>query len=121
MGGSSGPRFEIRDGEQLLLKVSCEKIELHGAHDGSGTLPGLTASGKVKLHGSGLDGTCESLTIESVKGEVHLKGAVKLTCYRGTTSSQVAAESMSFQLTKTGETSTKATGAGKVVPASLRQ
>src|SRR5438132_290278 len=104
MGGNGQPRFEIRDGDQLLLKVTCEQIELHGAQDGKSALPGLTASGNVKLHGSGLDGTCDQLSITAVKGEVALKGAVKLTCYRGTMSSQVVAESVMFQLARTGET-----------------
>ena len=122
MGGSGQPRFEIRDGDQLLLKVTCEQIELHGAQDGTSALPGLTATGKVKLHGSGLDGTCDQLSIVSAKGEVALKGTVRLTCYRGTTSSQVAAESVMFQLTRTGETSAKmkTTSSSGVVPASVR-
>jgi hypothetical protein len=121
MGGTGQPHFDIRDGDQLLLKVSCEQIELHGAHDAASGLPGLTATGKVKFHGSGLDGTCDQLTIVSMKGEVALKGGVRLTCYRGTTGSQVVAESVMFQLTRTGETATKlkAVGVGSIVPASL--
>jgi hypothetical protein len=120
MGGTGQPRFEVRDGEQLLLKVTCEQIELHGAQDGTAALPGLTATGKVKLHGSGLDGTCDQLTIVSAKGEVAMKGNVHLTCYRGNTSSQVVAESVMFQLNRNGESISKgvkslSTG---VVPAS---
>jgi hypothetical protein len=120
MGGTGSPRFEIRDGDQLLLKVSCEQIELHGANDGATALPGLTATGKVKVHGSGLDGTCDQLNIVSAKGEVALKGNVHLNCYRGTSASQVAADSVMFQLSRTGEAAAKTRPAGSgVVPASL--
>jgi hypothetical protein len=122
MGGTGSPRFEIRDGDQLVLKVSCEQIELHGAQDGVTALPGLTATGKVKLHGSGLDGTCDQLSIVSAKGEVALKGNVHLMCYRGTTASEVVAETVKFQLARTGETATKfkAAGVSSVVPASMK-
>jgi len=123
MGGTQTPRFEIRDGDHVMLKVYCDKVELHGAQDGSANLPGLTASGKVRLHGAGLDGTCDSLTVISAKGEVTLKGHVHMTCYRGTNSSQVSAESMSFQLNRAGETpvNTKARGTSSVVPASTQE
>src|SRR5262245_52157581 len=32
MGGNLGPRFEVRDGDALLLKVYCEHIEMQGQH-----------------------------------------------------------------------------------------
>lgn len=120
MGGTGQTRFEIRDGDLLLLKVYCEKIDLHGQDSGS-SLPGLTASGKVRLHGSGLDGTCDQLQVVSERGEVMLKGNVRMTCYRGTTSSQVASETMTFQLGRATEaTRVRATTTTGVVPASLR-
>jgi hypothetical protein len=121
MGGAQTHRFEIRDGDKILLKVYCDKVELHGAQDGSSALPGLTATGHIRLHGSGLDGNCDQLTVAAADGKVTLKGSVHLTCYRGTNSSQVMAEQMSFQLNRAGETpvNTKARGTSSVVPASL--
>ncbi|MFL5342364.1 MAG: hypothetical protein ACJ8F7_19625 [Gemmataceae bacterium] len=120
--GAGQSRFDIKEGDLVVLKVSFEKIELHGAQEGSAMLPGLTASGHVKLHGAGLDGTCDSLTIVSSKGEVQLKGNVRMTCYRGATSSQIMAEQMSFQLGHTADgTKVNVTGPGSVVPASLKQ
>ncbi|HLW67576.1 MAG TPA: hypothetical protein VKS79_19830, partial [Gemmataceae bacterium] len=123
MGGGQTHRFEIRDGDKILLKVYCDKVELHGAQDGSSALPGLTATGHIRLHGAGLDGICDQLTVAAADGKVTLKGAVHMTCYRGTNSSQVLAEQMSFQLNRAGETpvNTKARGTGSVVPASLSQ
>jgi hypothetical protein len=120
MGGAQTHRFEIRDGDKILLKVYCDKVELHGAQDGSSALPGLTATGHIRLHGAGLDGTCDQLTVAAADGKVTLKGSVHMTCYRGTNSSQVTAEQMSFQLNRAGETpvNTKARGTSSVVPAS---
>lgn len=107
MGGNLGPRFEVRDGEHLLLKVYCDHIDLHGRQDGAAILPGLTATGNVRFSGSGLNGTCDSLAIDAVDGMVRLKGNVKLTCYRGNASSQVMADALSFQLKGTQEVPTK--------------
>jgi hypothetical protein len=123
MGGAQTHRFEIRDGDKILLKVYCDKVELHGAQDGSSALPGLTATGHIRLHGAGLDGTCDQLIVAATDGKVTLKGSVHMTCYRGTNSSQVTADQMSFQLNRAGETpvNTKARGTSNVVPASFPQ
>lgn len=96
--GTGTPRFEIRDGDHLLLKVTSEKMEMHAAHSATAPLPGLCATGKVKVHGSGLDGTCDQLLVVSESGEVVLKGNVRLTCYRAGSSSEIMAEQMKFQL-----------------------
>jgi hypothetical protein len=98
MGGNLGPRFEVRDGDSLLLKVYCDHIDMQGTQHGSKTIPGLTATGNVRVSGSGISGTCESLSIVSAKGEVTLKGVVKLTCYRGNASSEITSETMTFVL-----------------------
>jgi hypothetical protein len=112
MGGTDQPRFEIMDKDIPLLKVQCERIELRSDQ-------GVTAMGQVRLHGSGLDGTCDQLAISCTTCEVELKGNVKLNCYRGGASSQVSAEQMKFQLKGTGEVSSSGVKAIKtsVVPA----
>lgn len=92
MGGTAQPRFEVKDGDALILKVYFDHVDLKGSHDG------LTAMGHVRLHGSGLDGTCDQLSLSSTKGEVELKGNVKLNCYRGGASSQLTADQVKFQL-----------------------
>lgn len=109
MGGSARPRFEVKDGDALILKVYFDHVDLKNTHEG------LTATGNVRLHGSGLDGTCDQLSLSSTKGEVELKGNVKLTCYRGGASSQLTAEQVKFQLK--GATEPVKPPSGKVVPA----
>src|SRR2546423_1524695 len=49
MGGNLGPRFEVRDGDALLLKVYCEHIDMQGSQHGSTAIPGLTATGQVRF------------------------------------------------------------------------
>jgi hypothetical protein len=112
MGGSGQPRFEIKDGDVLLLKVYCDRVDLKGVQDG------VVASGHIRLHGSGLDGTCDQLNLSTLKGEVELKGNVRLTCYRGGSSSQVATEQMLFQLKGVAESSNiKARGVTSITAA----
>src|SRR5262249_44696654 len=115
MGGNLGPRFEVREGDALLLKVYCEHIDMQGSQQGSNAIPGLTATGKVRFSGSGVSGTCDGLSIASAKGEVTLKGNVKLTCYRGNSSSQLAGESMTFQLKGSADVPVKSRAATKVI------
>lgn len=120
MGGTARPRFEIRDGDEVLLKVYCDRVEMQGAPQGG--LAVLQAHGDVHLTGSGLDGHCESLSVVSAKGEVLMKGAVRLHCHKGKgkAATDVMADQLSFQLTKSGLSATpvKAYGPGVVVPAS---
>jgi len=112
MGGDLGPRFEVRSGDSLLLKVYCDHIDMQGSKQGSKSIPGLTATGNVRVAGSGVSGTCDSLTIAAAKGEVTLKGNVKLNCYRGNASSEISSEAMNFQLKGTKDAPEKIHAAG---------
>ncbi len=92
MGGSAQPRFEVKDGDAMILKVYFDHVDLHAGNQG------LTAKGNVRMHGSGLDGTCDQLSLSSTKGEVELKGNIRLNCYRGGASTLITADQMKFQL-----------------------
>jgi hypothetical protein len=103
--GSGSPRFEIRHVEttELLFKVYGEKIEIQSNPEGkSSPLAGVTASGKVKFTGPGVEGTCDSLTLLSGTGEVLMKGNVQLKTKTGRTWSELAAEKMMYQIGATG-------------------
>lgn len=117
MGGTTSPHFEVYDGDTALLRVHCDQIEMHQA--GPTSTAGLIAHGNVRVSGSGLSGTCDELSVTADKGEVRLKGNVHLHCYRGNSSSQVDADSMSFQLKSSAEVPHKkpAGASGKIVPA----
>lgn|GEM_PF-1317304 len=116
-GGTGAPRFEVRDGDILLLKVSCDNVEMQTAQDKGAANPGVIATGNVRLHGSGLDGTCDSLSVVTANGEVMLKGNIKLTCYRAGSSSEVMADQMRFSLLR-GDAAAKPRALSTVKPAS---
>jgi hypothetical protein len=121
MGGTTSPHFEVYDGETPLLRVHCDQIEMR--QEGATSATGLIARGNVRVSGSGLSGTCDELTVVSVKGDVQMKGKVHLHCYRGNASSQIDADSMSFQLKGSADLPRKphSTSSDKVVPASGAQ
>lgn len=78
--GDGRPRFEIRNVETLdqLFKVYGDSIEIRKNEDQktSSAMTGLTAKGKVKFFGPGLEGTCDELTIMSATGELLMSGNV---------------------------------------------
>ena len=110
--GSGTPRFEIRNtsNDELLLKVYGEKIEMQAAPEGGkgSPLAGVTASGKVKFTGPGVEGTCDQLTLMSGTGEVLMKGNVQMKTKRGRSWSELTAEKMIYQIGVTGLSSTGA-------------
>jgi hypothetical protein len=107
--GDGKPRFEIRDtaGADMLLKVYGEKIEMQSApNDGKkSAIEGVTAVGKVRFVGPGIEGTCDQLSVLSGTGEVMLKGNVLLKTKRGKTWSEMSAEKMIYQIGSSGLTS----------------
>jgi hypothetical protein len=117
--GDGHPRFEIRHGEDLLLKVYCEKIDLQTPPEGTSQLVGLNALGKVHFSGPGIEGTCEQLSILSAQGEVLVKGAVQMKVKKGKVSTDVSAERMMFQLSSVGLVSKPQPQTG-VVPAGYK-
>lgn len=107
--GDGKPRFEIRqmNGEDLLLKVYGEKIEMQSPADGLKASPiaGVTASGQVRFVGPGIQGTCDQLSVLSGTGEVMLKGNVLLKTKRGKTWSELTADKMIYQIGSSGASS----------------
>jgi hypothetical protein len=75
--GEGEPTFEVRSGDDLILKVACEKVDVKSPEKGSGPST-VKASGKVHFAGFGAEGTCEELTFLAGTGEVALTGGVKI-------------------------------------------
>ena len=123
--GVGSPRFEIRssNGEELLLKVYAEKIEMKNAPEGvkAHPLAGVTAAGKVKFSAPGIEGTCDELSILSGTGEVMLKGSVHLkTKLKAKAWSEMTADKMIYQIGSTGLTA-PTVSAPPVVPVQAAQ
>src|SRR5690606_14833464 len=82
--GDGTPRFEVKSGDALLLKVYGQQMRMTGDQPTPESgLPGITASGQVRFHGPGISGTCEHLSVTSSHGEIVLRGNVQLKCMNG--------------------------------------
>jgi len=110
-GGTDQPHFEITDGEVVLLKVACESVELHSQQ-------GMTALGKIRLQGPGLNGTCDQLSIFWPTKSVELSGNVSLNYSRDGSVVQIAAEQMKLRMSGTTEPTFRSRGTSTIAPAS---
>jgi hypothetical protein len=75
--GEGEPTFEVRTGDDLLLKVVCEKVDIKSPEKGNGP-SAVTARGKVRFAGFGAEGTCQELSFQAGSGEVSMTGDVKI-------------------------------------------
>jgi len=75
--GEGEPTFEVKNGDNLVLKVACEKVDIESVEKGTG-LSKVTARGKVRFVGFGAEGTCEALSFIAGTGEVQMNGEVKV-------------------------------------------
>jgi len=97
--GEGEPTFEVRTGDDLLLKVACEKVDIASPDKGSGPSK-VTARGKVRFVGFGAEGTCQELSFWEGTGEVSLSGDVKIQVKDklGRVESELATESMKYRI-----------------------
>lgn len=75
--GEGEPTFEVKNGDNLMLKVACEKVDIKSPEKGGG-LSEVTARGKVRFVGFGAEGTCDELKFMAGTGEVSMSGEVKV-------------------------------------------
>lgn len=75
--GEGEPTFEVRSGDDLVLKVVCDKVDIKSPEKGSGPST-VKAAGKVHFVGFGAEGTCDELAFLAGTGEVSMTGNVKI-------------------------------------------
>ncbi len=75
--GEGEPTFEVKNGDNLVLKVACEKVDIKSPERGAGPSE-VTARGKVRFAGFGAEGTCDELKFYAGTGEVSMSGSVKV-------------------------------------------
>jgi hypothetical protein len=75
--GEGEPTFEVKHGDDLVLRVVCEKVDVKSPERGSGP-SSVVATGRVRFVGFGAEGTCESLSFLSGTGEVTMTGGVRV-------------------------------------------
>jgi hypothetical protein len=97
--GEGEPMFEVRQGDDLIMKVKCEKVDIKSPEKGQG-LSAVTAAGKVRFVGFGAEGTCDSLSFLAGTGEVAMAGNVKVQVKDkiGRVESELTADKMQYKL-----------------------
>jgi hypothetical protein len=75
--GEGEPSFEVRQGDDLMMKVVCEKVDVKSPEKGTGP-SAVKAMGKVRFVGFGAEGTCDELSFLAGTGEVAMSGTVKV-------------------------------------------
>ncbi len=96
--GSGKPWLEIRDNEELVLKVVAEAVEVKAVGEGTEGLNVLKATGGVSFRTLGGNGTCDELRVVPGTGEVQLTGKVVVTSNWGKAETTATAEKMTFRL-----------------------
>jgi hypothetical protein len=96
---SSGkPWFEVRDGDELVLKVVSDAVEVKAQADTGAAASVLKASGGVSFRTLGGNGTCDELQVIPGSGEVVVSGKVAVTSNWGKAETTATAEKMTFRL-----------------------
>ncbi|HEX4607341.1 MAG TPA: hypothetical protein VH092_03970 [Urbifossiella sp.] len=75
--GEGEPVFEVKSGDDLVLRVVCEKVDIKSPEKGQGP-SSVVATGKVRFAGFGAEGTCDSLSFLAGTGEVAMTGSVRV-------------------------------------------
>ena len=97
--GEGEPTFEVRSGDDLLLKVMCEKVDIKSPEKGPG--PSIVkATGKVRFTGFGAEGTCDELAFLAGTGEVDMTGSVRIHVKDrlGRVESELSTETMKYKI-----------------------
>jgi hypothetical protein len=90
-------QFELRHGDEPVMKVQCEKLDLHTP------AAGLQALGKVTVTGPCVEARCDRLTIAWTSGQVALDGSVRLAFQNRGVVHEMRAESVNFRLGSTSQ------------------
>jgi len=96
--GEGNPRFEIRDGDEVVLKVTSDKIDVQAPTEKGDLWSTLKASGRVKFQSPGGDGYCDELQIVPGSCEVIATGKVQFKYNWGKVETAVTSERMTFRL-----------------------
>ena len=92
------PKFEVRDGEEVVLKVISDKVDVTSPKNKGERWSTLKAMGQVKFMTPGGDGFCDELHVVPGTGEVIAVGHVKFTYNWGKVETSATAEKMNFRL-----------------------
>lgn len=115
--GDDRPRFEVRDGDEVYLKVVCDKVDVKSPSDRGEAMSVLKAAGRVAFVTPGGDGECEELSVMPGTGQVTVTGKVSFKYNWGKVETTVSGDRMTFRL---GSAPGQAPATPAAVPATFR-
>jgi hypothetical protein len=104
------PRFEVRDGDEVYLRVVSDKVDVQSPGAGGVNVSTMRATSRVTFVTPGGEGTCEELAVLPGTGQVVVTGNVKFTYNWGRVETTVSGEKMTFRLGSNAPESTPANG-----------
>lgn len=117
--GDERPRFEVKDGDDVYLKVISDKVEVKSPSDSGANMSTMRAGGKVTFITPGGEGTCDELSVIPGTSQVIVTGKVAFTYNWGKVETTVSGEKMTFRLGSTPGTTSSSGPQG--VPTSYQR
>lgn len=96
--GEDRPRFEVKDGEEVYLKVICDTVDVKAPTGKADAQSTLRAIGHCSFVTPGGDGSCDELTVIPGTGQVVVSGNVRFRYQWGRAETEVSGERMTFRL-----------------------
>jgi hypothetical protein len=96
--GAGQPRFEVLAGDDTLLKVVSDRVDVRSPSEKGETMSALKAAGEVRFSAPGCEGVCQDLTVLPVSGDVELSGNVRVKCKQGKGETEIVASKVTFKL-----------------------
>lgn len=92
------PWFEVKDGDEVVLKVTADAVQLSATAEKGRPAGVLVATGAVTFRTLGGYGTCDELHVMPGTGEVVVTGKVTVTSNWGKSETTATADKMTFRL-----------------------
>ena len=96
--GAGQPRFEVVSGDDTLLKVVSDKVDVTSPSGKGEPMSALKATGGVQFSAPGCEGTCAELTVLPGAGLVELAGGVRVKCKQGKGETEILAAKLTVKL-----------------------
>jgi hypothetical protein len=96
--GAGQPKFEVLSGDDVLLKVVSDAVDVRSPSDKGQPMSALKAAGGVRFSAPGCEGTCSELTVLPGSGDVELAGDVRVRCKQGKGETEIVAAKLTFKL-----------------------
>lgn len=96
--GDQRPRFEVKDGDEVYLKVICDTVDVKAPTGKTDSQSTMRAIGRCSFVTPGGEGACDELTVIPGTGQVTVSGHVRFRYQWGRAETEVSGEKMTFRL-----------------------